>query len=46
MEISSKREISDLDIWIEQLKFCQPLEEIQVKNLCEKVIKIIILFYL
>ncbi len=39
MEIPSKREISDLDIWIEQLKFCQPLEEIQVKNLCDKVIK-------
>ena len=34
----SKNEISDLDKWIEQLKQCQPLEECQVKTLCEKVI--------
>ena len=33
----SKTEISDLDQWIEQLKNCQPLEECQVKILCEKV---------
>ena len=36
----SKSEISDLDKWIEQLKECQPLEECQVKILCEKVNKI------
>ena len=35
----SKGEIADLDKWIEQLKECQPLEECQVKTLCEKVIK-------
>jgi hypothetical protein len=34
----SKSEIADLDKWIEQLKECQPLEECQVKTLCEKVI--------
>jgi len=34
----SKSEIEDLDKWIEQLKECQPLEECQVKILCEKVI--------
>jgi hypothetical protein len=34
----SKSEIEDLDKWIEQLKECQPLEECQVKTLCEKVI--------
>ena len=34
----SKTEINDLDKWIEQLKQCQPLEECQVKILCEKVI--------
>ena len=34
----SKAEIADLDKWIEQLKDCQPLEECQVKILCEKVI--------
>ena len=39
MEILSKKEISDLDIYIEQLKFCLPLEECQIKNLCEKVKK-------
>ena len=33
----SRGEISDLDKWIEQLKECQPLEECQVKILCEKV---------
>ena len=36
----SKSEISDLDKWIVQLKDCQPLEECQVKTLCEKVIKL------
>ena len=35
----SKTEINDLDNWIEQLKECQPLQECQVKILCEKVIK-------
>jgi hypothetical protein len=35
----SKTEIADLDKWIEQLKECQPLEECQVKILCEKVNK-------
>ena len=43
----SRTEITDLDKWIEQLKNCQPLEECQVKMLCEKVIiisKIIIYF--
>ena len=34
----TKNEISDLDKWIEQLKECKPLEECQVKILCEKVI--------
>ena len=33
----SKGEISDLDKWIEQLKNCEPLEECQVKTLCDKV---------
>ena len=33
----SKTEIADLDKWIEQLKECQPLEECQVKILCEIV---------
>ena len=43
----SKSEIEDLDKWIEQLKECQPLEECQVKILCEKVIlKNIIIFHL
>ena len=37
----SKSEIADLDKWIEQLKECQPLEECQVKILCEKVINLI-----
>ena len=37
----SKTDISDFDKWIEQLKNCQPLEESQVKVLCEKVIQII-----
>ena len=32
-----KGEISDLDKWIEQLKNCEPLEECQVKTLCDKV---------
>ena len=35
----SRTEIADLDKWIEQLKQCQPLEECQVKILCEKVPK-------
>ena len=39
----SKTEIADLDKWIEQLKECQPLEECQVKILCEKVITNILL---
>jgi hypothetical protein len=38
----TKTEINDLDKWIEQLKECQPLEECQVKILCEKVINIIL----
>ena len=33
----SNTEINDLDSWIEQLKGCQPLQECQVKILCEKV---------
>ena len=33
----SRKEIFDLDIWIEMLKICYPLNECQVKNLCEKV---------
>ena len=37
----SKTEIADFDKWIEVLKQCQPLEECQVKILCEKVILII-----
>ena len=37
----SKTEIADFDKWIEVLKQCQPLEECQVKILCEKVIQII-----
>ena len=32
-------EIANLDKWIEQLKQCKPLEEGQVKQLCEKVKK-------
>ena len=36
----SKAEIADLDKWIEQLKECKPLEECQVKVLCEKVLQI------
>ena len=34
----SRGEIADLDKWIEQLKKCKPLEECQVKTLCQKVI--------
>ena len=34
----TKTEIADLDKWIEQLKECKPLEECQIKVLCEKVI--------
>ena len=40
MEILSEKKISDLEICIEQLKQCLLLEECQIKNLCEKVIKI------
>ena len=36
----SKTDISDFDKWIEQLKKCQPVEECQVKILCEQVISI------
>ena len=36
----SRTEIADLDKWIEQLRECQPLEESQVKTLCEKVISL------
>ena len=42
----SKAEISDLDKWISQLKDCQPLEDSQVKILCEKVIKSKIFIFL
>ena len=45
MDILSKREISNLDIWIEQLKCCLPLEESNVKYLCEKVKYIYKLIY-
>ena len=34
----------DIDIWIEQVKNCYLLEECQIKNLCEKVKKIIIYY--
>ena len=34
----SRGEIADFDKWIEELENCQPLEECQVKTLCEKVI--------
>jgi hypothetical protein len=30
-------DINNLDQWIEQLRNCHPLEECQVKALCEKV---------
>ena len=36
----TKTEVADLDKWIEQLKECKPLEECQVKVLCEKVLQI------
>ena len=42
----SKTEIADLDKWIELLKDCQPLQECQVKILCEKVIYFKINIYL
>lgn len=35
----SNLDIDNLDKWIEQLKNCHPLEESQVKQLCEKVSK-------
>ena len=41
----TKNEIADLDKWIEQLKECKPLEECQVKILCEKVI-LLNIFYI
>ena len=41
MSTLSKTDVNDLDKWIEQLKQCQPLEECQVKILCEKVINLI-----
>ena len=41
----SRKEIFDLDIWIEMLKICYPLNECQVKNLCEKVKKISFFFF-
>ena len=41
----SKAEISDFDKWFSQLKDFQPLEECQVKTLCEKVIQIKILIF-
>ena len=41
MSTLSKTEIADLDKWIEQLKECQPLEECQVKTLCEKAKEIL-----
>ena len=37
MSKMSKAEIADFDKWIEHLKECKPLEECQVKVLCEKV---------
>ena len=36
----TKTDVADLDKWIEQLKECKPLEECQVKVLCEKVLQI------
>ena len=41
MKKLSKTEISDFDRWIEQLKECKPLEECQVKVLCEKAKEIL-----
>ena len=41
----TKTDVADLDKWIEQLKECKPLEECQVKILCEKVI-FLNLFYI
>ena len=35
----SKKEITDLEINIEQLQHCFPLEECQIKHLCDKVNK-------
>lgn len=33
----SSVDITNIDKWIEQLKGCRPLEESQVKTLCDKV---------
>ena len=41
MKKLSKNEVSDFDKWIEQLKECKPLEECQVKILCEKAKEIL-----
>lgn len=37
-KLNFDKEIFDLDIWIEQLKIGEPLNEIQMKQLCKKVI--------
>lgn len=33
---------SELDRWIEQLKKCEPLKELDVKNLCQKALEILV----
>lgn len=33
---------SDLDRWIEQLKRCEPLKELEVKQLCQKALEILV----
>ncbi len=38
LNMFSKNINYDLDIYIEQLKNCFPLQECQLKNICEKVI--------
>ena len=38
----SKREIIDIDLWIEQFKKCELLEENKIKYLCKQVINAII----
>ena len=37
MSLLSNQEKFDLNIWIEQLKKCNPLSTNQIKILCEKV---------
>ena len=37
MSLLSNSEKFDLNIWIEQLKECNPLSTNQIKKLCEKV---------